>query len=266
MFLFKKPAVLMFFLVFICLPTKAALINQWGFVVDSGFTSAVGNSTITGSNTNAFWSAPSTLEWGDAGGVSSFDVAGATNGTFAGNLFTDGAAVDTVTFSHNNNPITAGTSLTSAVLKDRIFLTPLDPFGGPGFAPDPLVFSILFTETSNAGTCAVASPTPCNDIFVLDVEGAGFNPANNTLNQTFFYDGLVYNARLFIDGLGVLTDSACAAAIADNGCIGFTTVESQTNTFQVALDITTRPFVVPEPGTIFILALGLLSLFRIKRV
>ena len=245
------------------LPAKAALVTDWDFEIDSGFTSFTGGS-VTGSNDNGYWTAPSTLSWGSgADGPSSIDVGGATNGNVSGSLQTDGASVNTVSFTHINNPIAAGAGLTSAMLSDRIFLTPQLPVPGPGFAPPNLVFNILFIETTNAAPCAVAgSPTPCNDIFVLDVEGAGFNPINHTLNQNFGYDGNNYNARLFITGLDVLEDSACAAALAAAGCIGLTTVEGATNTFQVALDITTETFQVPEPGTLAILAIGLLALTR----
>lgn len=255
--------------ILLSLPAKAGLITQWGFEVDSGFTSYDPAALITGSNTNTHWNAPSTLTWGGGAAPSSFDVGGATNGNFTGDLFTDGAAVNTVSLTHTNNPIPAGTSLTSATLSDRIFLTPMDGVGNPvapGFAPPSLIFDITFEETPNSGPCAVTtSPTPCNDIFILDVAGAGFNPLNNTLNQNFMYDGIAYNARLFIDGLGILEDSACTAAGEAIGCIGFTTVERETNTFQVALDITSRPFDVPEPSSIAILAVALLSLVRSKK-
>ncbi len=245
---------------FVALPSKATLVTEWGFDINSGFTSYDPLGSVDGSNTNTFWNAPSTLTWGTStgSGRSSLDVNGAGDGLFSGSLFTNGAAVDTVTLTHTNNTIT-GTGLSSAVLSDHIFLTPLDPVG-PGFAPPALIFDILFIETPNSGTCAATSPTPCNDIFVLDVAGAGFNPINNTLNQNFNYGGEAYNARLFIDGLGVLEDDACLAASAAIGCIGFTTVENQVNTFDVALDITTRQFNVPEPGTFLIFAIGLMSL------
>ena len=260
---FKLPNILLSLLLVVSSFSNAAIITEWGFEVDSGFTEYEPAASITTDNVNAFWNAPSTLSWGTgASGQSSFDVGGATNGNFVGSLFTDGAAVDTVTVTHNNNPIT-GTTLGSATLSDRIFLTPLDGSGtpvGPGFAPPNLLFDIVFEETLNSGTCAVpTSPTPCNDIFVLDIENAGFDTSNNSLNQNFEYDGQGYTARLFIAGVGVLGDAACAAAGSASGCIGFTTVEGQENTFQV-VDITTRTIDVPEPGIIAILALGLLSL------
>ncbi|MGB1201596.1 MAG: THxN family PEP-CTERM protein [Cognaticolwellia aestuarii] len=244
---------------------KAALVTEWGFEINSGFVNYDPSGSVDPSNTNALWNAPSTLTWGTStgSGRSSLDVGGATNGYFAGNMFTNGAAVNTVSVTHTNNPVT-GTSLNTASLADHIRLTPLTPVG-TGFDVPSLLFNINFIETTNTAPCAANSPVPCNDIFVLDIVGAGFNPANNTLNQNFLYGGDSYNARLFIDGLGLLTDSECAAASVASGCIGFTTVENQINTFQVALDITTETFEVPETGTLAIFLVGLLSLLVSKR-
>lgn len=244
---------------------NAALVTEWGFEIDSGFVNYDPAASVDASNTNTFFNAPSTLTWGSStgSGRSSLDVGGATNGFFNGNLTTNGAAVDTVTFTHTNRPVT-GTGLSTATLADRLMLTPITP-AGPGFDVPELLFNINFIETTNSGTCASVSPTPCNDIFVLDIEGAGFNPANNSLNQNFEYGGTSYNARLYIDGLGLLTNSECAAASAASGCIGFTTVENQINTFQVALDITTETFEVPETGTLAIFLVGLFSLLVSRR-
>ena len=50
-----------------------------------------------------------------------------------------------------------------------------------------------------------------------------------------------------------------------NGCIGLTTGESQTNTFQISLDIGTELFEVSEPNILLLLALDLLLLASSQR-
>lgn len=256
---------------------SAVPVTEWGFTLDSGFTSTTytsGINLVQETNTNTYWNAPSTLSWGGffSGNRSSIDVGGATNGQYSGTVTTDGGAVNTITFTHTNNTIPlTNRSLLSAQLSDRIVLNPLLP--NSSYDPNAelnlpsLKFNINFTETLNIfGTCATTSPTPCNDIFVLDIEGAGFNPANNSINQNFSFQDPTslethdYNARIFIDGLGILEDSACTAAGVGPGCIGLTTVENQTNAFQVSLDITTKQFFVPEPGILALLGVGLVGM------
>lgn len=273
MFLFKKITVFLCFLALVCLPAKADLIDNWDFILDSGFTGVTGGVNVVGTNDNTYWTgetgspAPSQLSWG-TGGTSSFDVGAGSNGHFEGSLMTGGSAINTVIMTHNNQPINAGTGISGAVLSDRIVLTPSG--GGADFLPPALLFNIFFEETSNATPCAAPSPAgnPCNDIFVLDVAAAGFDITNNSFNQNFNYgpDDDPYNLRLFIAGVGVLSNAECSAAGVANGCIGFTTIEGQANEFQVMLDITTEQFVpVPEPATLFTLGLGLISLCAVRR-
>lgn len=237
---------------------SAAPVTNWSYTLDSGFTSFA-PAGVTGSANNVLLGAPSMLSWGTSTGPgqSSLSVGSATLGHLSGNLVTDAPAINTVQVIHSNHPIT-GTSLSSATLKDRLALTATSPAGGSFTLPD-LLFQISFLETPNQTPCTVSSPTPCNDIFVIDVAAAGFNPVDNSLNQNFSYMSDNYNAKIFLTGLGVLSNAACNAVGVGNGCIGFTTVENQINTFQASLQISSIQFHVPEPDVLALFAIGLLG-------
>ena len=252
------------------------IVTDWSYTIDSGFmswtnssNSTIGTPTsnvgtgITTSDFNTLLSNPSKLSWGTGtNGQSSFSVGSASGGHVEGNLLTDAAAVNTVQVIHNNQPI-SGTTLTSAVLFDQIVLNATAPAGSVGtLTPNQtLNFLINYVETPNATPCVAPSPSgnPCNDIFVLDVQGAGFNPANQSLNQNFIYNGNPYNAQLFISGLNFLTAAECSTAGSSNShCLGFTTIEGLSNNFQVSLAITTQQFFpVPEPSILLLFGAGL---------
>ncbi|TMM43962.1 THxN family PEP-CTERM protein [Colwellia ponticola] len=234
------------------------IVTAWDWVVDNAFTAfapptnanpALG---VLGINDNTYWSAPTTLIWGS--NASSLALGG-VNGNTSGTNLANGALTQTTSLTHNNFVIN-GASLTSATLSTRLLLDPNPGVLPFDITPPALTYDISFLETNNDGSCEVVSPIPCNDIFVID--GSDFS-------QPFMYDGNMYNVELLISGLEVLSNTACTAAGAAEGCLGFTTVENASNTFAVDMRITA----VPEPSTILLLSLamfGIVMSVRSKRV
>jgi hypothetical protein len=236
--------------------SNAAHVDMWDWQVDTAFTAwtpAPPDATVTATNPNAFWGAGSAtkLSWGDPVGLeqSSLERTGDNNGagSTVGMNLANGDLALTSTLVHNNFVINGG-SLLGATLSTRLLLDP-SPGALPfDVMPAPLAFDINFLETSNDGSCEVPSPVPCNDIFVID-------PVAN-LNQGFWLDGYNYNIEILVEGLGMLSDDACAAAGVAAGCSGFTTVEREVNSFDVNMRITA----VPEPSTILLLSLAMFGI------
>lgn len=256
-------------------PAQATVITNWNYTVNSGF-SAFAPAGVTPSATNTALGLPSTLTWGTSTGSGQSSLTfGGVNGMQTGAIATGAAPINTVIVTEINRPIT-GTELTSATLQDRLTLDPVAPIppavAGPGdqFNLAQLSFNILFNETTNTAPCAIpSSPTPCNDIFVLSLtsgSGAFFNatdPSNVFLSQPFAFLGENYTVNVFLDGLVVLPNTACASMTPAqaNGCIGFSVSENSTNNFQVRLQILSAP----EPITLSLFGAGLIGAAAIRR-
>lgn len=254
----KKLSVLLVGLASAATVQAAPVVTDWTYTLTGVWQAFAPNAGITLSGDQK------TLSWGTpafGGDQSSLVItdpaAGAVSTQITGDSPQPGSTAPGVTLTHNNNPIFAP-SLDSAVLRATLNLTAANPaeavIGGPGVLP-PLVYDILFTETPNVGgTCVIGtSPTPCNDIFV---QATGF------LNQLLSYNGNDYFINIFPTSGGVLStlsNAACAAAGAANGCIGFSTPEGQSTALAFGFTISTEQFSqqVPEPGILALLGIGL---------
>ncbi|MCL6414668.1 THxN family PEP-CTERM protein [Aestuariirhabdus sp. Z084] len=273
---------------------NAIVVTDWNFTLNSAFTAFSPNPGVTGSNPNAALGGSTTIAWGtpsnDANAQSSLSID--NNGTFNGSIQTGigvaGEIVDTSVYTHNNFVIT-GDSLESATLLDVLTLDPELPVPpatpGPGdaFNAPPLTFAIEFIETPNFWDPAIPpegnnlcpdgvphNESGCGDVFVLNVEGAGFDPDTLSFVQLFPFAGELYSASVFLqntgtgDGLIAGSDEACLAAGAEVGCVAMVTAEGVVNEFQAALQIN-HVRTIPEPGVLALMALGLLAMGGLQR-
>lgn len=272
--------------------TQAALITDWGYTVTSNFvayqdedgnTSTINNTTgDPGLSGNPFGSTTfDTLAWSDdAGDTSSIGVeqtvADSTSPALLTNTATTtGNTVAGATLYHDNQILNSAPAiLDTATILSSLVLTPLLPPTASGNESVSLGFVINFKETDNDSTgpgpgpdgilgnaddvafagCPGNSQSNCDDIFEL-AEPTG------PLTSVFTRGGFKYTVLFNVSGLGPLLDSACDAAI-DNydglGCVGLLTQENQLNTITTSFSISAVR--VPAPGTLSILALGLLCL------
>ena len=198
-------------------PQVQAAVTQWDYSIESVFES----STFDGGYATFTSSTPTKLAWGDPAVGNDPDdrsslvldpasVSSTVNTYFgSGDITTFWA--DSVTVTHNNNPILAASqALTSTYIKNTITLTPLVP---PGSELTPFIFSfyVAFVETPNASLYP-------NDVFALP-DGIP------TGGYSFDYGGVEYFINVFP------TDTGAFTALGDYGTaygfgadtLGFTT-------------------------------------------
>jgi hypothetical protein len=242
----------------------AALVTDWSLGVVGTFDA----SSVVWNGSSAGTSATGTqLLWGTStgSGQSGLNI---TNPAGATNIVTDGPAVANMSITHLNRPIT-GTSLLNVDLISTLSLTPVVP-AGPLQGPYAQTFTIKYAETTNnlnpcpdGGVNGVGiNANGCADIFAIDYRALNF-PFIYDTDGAGGDDPRTYYLSFFeiTNGLNPLTDDACTAAGGGPNCLGFETSEGQDTTAIFAALITSEPVSpVPEPGTLFLMGAGFVSL------
>lgn len=241
---------------------QAAMITQWNVNVDSIFdTGSIvwddsnGGPTPTSAST-------SLLTWGNpTASPSGLEIGSSPANTFVN---TNGPAVNNITLTHTNHPIT-GTTLDSVSLLSTLTLTPFIP-ASPGLPSVTQTFVINFQETTNnpgSGICADGgangvgvNSAGCADIFVISQSSLNFAfnyfDVDDAINRTYYIS--FFEAT---NGLNALSPTACAAAGATSPCLGFETPENAITTAQFAALITSEPVSIPEPGILGLFGIAL---------
>lgn len=179
-----------------------------------------------------------TVSWGTTSGAQSSYVWDSTDVEFDVDTDDNGGLFSLGQFTHNNNVIGAGSSITAVVL-DFAF--------GTFESPETLSveFNFAHNETSNQSPCGFTSTSVCDDFVTI---------TNAPLNQVITYGGVNY----FFSLKGFSTDGG------DSFTNIFQTQENQANHAQLYATITTTA--VPDGGaTLALLGGALVGLGALRR-
>jgi hypothetical protein len=209
--------------------------------------------TYDAGNTTYNRNTPTYLEWGDPSSLRLTNLT-TNSGTAHFNAAGVYSSPNTNRLQHHNDPISSVySSLTGT---DMIFSVALTATDGTSLGTLSQKFDIYFDETTNypSGSCAQGAK-PCGDIFVIDWVGRTGTDFSFTFDPVI-YNGYAYTVTLDDNGaFSQLDATACAAAGASAGCIGFVTAESSDT--NVYFDVTITAVPVPEPETYAMLLAGL---------
>ena len=211
------------------------------------------------------------LTWGDGGdaGGSFIQVNNGSRSSTENNnpdpVIVGANAVSIGAVRHQNNVIDGTSEPFRVPLTNATLVTQLQfNLGGDWVVIDTLSFDIDFLETANnSDPClSIVNDEGCGDIFSIDLP-SGFNENKEIVRDLAFINDPYYNytATLTIGGLQDLSDAACAATTrveGNTGCVGLLTEEGENNRFRTFLRIDATA--VPAPGTLLLLAGGLLML------